>query len=54
MPLANDLRPSKLEDFFGQEHLIGKDKVLSRIVNSKDNYLPNIIFFISNYIHTKL
>lgn len=45
MPLANDLRPKKLEDFFGQEHLIGKDKVLSRIVNSKDNYLPNIIFF---------
>ena len=45
MPLANDLRPVKLEDFFGQEHLIGKDKVLSRIVNSKDNYLPNIIFF---------
>lgn len=45
MPLANDLRPLKLEDFFGQEHLIGKDKVLSRIVNSKDNYLPNIIFF---------
>lgn len=45
MPLANDLRPTKLEDFFGQEHLIGKDKVLSRIVNSKDNYLPNMIFF---------
>lgn len=45
MPLANDLRPTRLEDYFGQEHLIGKDKVLSRIVNSKYDYLPNIIFF---------
>lgn len=45
MPLANDLRPQKIEDFFGQEHLVGKDKVLYRIVNSKENFLPNMIFF---------
>ena len=45
MPLANDLRPKRLEDFFGQEHLIGKDMVLSRILNSKDNYLPCLVLY---------
>lgn len=45
MPLANDLRPSKIEDFVGQEHLLGKGKVLSSILNSSKDYLPNLIFF---------
>ena len=45
MPLANDLRPSKIEDFVGQEHLLGKGKVLSSILNSSKDYLPNLVFF---------
>lgn len=45
MPLANDLRPKKIEDFVGQEHLIGKGKVLYSILNSTKDYLPNLIFF---------
>lgn len=45
MPLANELRPEKIEDFFGQEHLVGEGKVLHKIVNSRDGYLPSMIFF---------
>ena len=34
-PLANYLRPKKLKDVIGQEHLIGKDKILSNLVKNK-------------------
>ena len=34
-PLANKLRPKKLSDIIGQTHLIGKDKILSNLVNNK-------------------
>ncbi len=33
--LAHVLRPNKLNDVVGQEHLIGKDKILSNLVKSK-------------------
>ena len=33
--LADTLRPEKLSDIVGQDHLIGKDKVLTNLVNSK-------------------
>lgn len=41
--LQNKLRPSCLKEILGQEHLIGKDKVLSNLVKSKR--LFNIIFY---------
>lgn len=34
-PLANTLRPKKLSDVIGQEHLIGKDKILTNLVKNK-------------------
>lgn len=34
-PLANKLRPKKLDDVIGQEHLIGKNKVLTNLVNNQ-------------------
>ncbi len=34
-PLANKLRPNKLSLVLGQEHLIGKDKVLTNLVKNK-------------------
>lgn len=34
-PLANYLRPKNLKDVIGQEHLIGKDKILSNLVKNK-------------------
>ena len=34
-PLANYLRPKKLNDIIGQEHLIGKDKIITNLVKNK-------------------
>ena len=33
--LANKIRPNKLEDIYGQSHLIGNNKVLSNLVKNK-------------------
>ena len=33
--LANNLRPTKLSDVIGQEHLVGKGKVLNNLVKNK-------------------
>ena len=42
-PLADKLRPQTIDDVAGQKHLLGKDKVLRRIIESKQ--LPNLIFY---------
>ena len=41
--LQNKLRPNSLKDVLGQDHLIGKNKVLTNLV--KENKLFNIIFY---------
>lgn len=41
--LQNKLRPNRLNDVLGQEHLIGKNKVLTNLVKNK--MLFNIIFY---------
>ena len=38
--LQNELRPNKLNDVLGQEHLIGKGKILSNLVKEKRLELP--------------
>ena len=44
-PLATRLRPDSLEDFAGQEHLLGKGKILRQLIESEEykngKYLPN-------------
>lgn len=42
-PLADRIRPETLEDVVGQRHLIGKDKVLYKLITSKN--IPNMIFY---------
>lgn len=42
-PLADLLRPTTLDDVFGQEHILGKDAVLRRLVESGN--VPNMIFY---------
>ena len=34
-PLAVKLRPKKIKDIIGQEHLVGKDKILYNLVKNK-------------------
>ena len=42
-PLAEQLRPKKLDEVIGQEHLTGEDGVLRRMVNSK--HLQSVILW---------
>ena len=42
-PLADRIRPEKLEDFVGQNHLIGEDKLLYKII--KSGKVSNMIFY---------
>ena len=42
-PLASRMRPRTLEEFVGQTHLVGNNKILKRIIDS-DN-IPSMIFW---------
>lgn len=42
-PLADKIRPEALNDVFGQEHIIGEDKIIDRIL--KSGRLTNMIFY---------
>ena len=42
-PLADLLRPQTLDEVYGQEHILGKDAVLRRLVDS--GKIPNMIFY---------
>lgn len=42
-PLADYVRPDTIEDVVGQHHIIGDNKLLTNIINSKD--IPNMIFY---------
>ncbi len=42
-PLAERLRPKSLSDYIGQEHLVGENGLISKIV--AQNSLPSIIFW---------
>ncbi len=42
-PLADELRPASLGDVVGQEHILGKNGLLRRIIES--GRIPNMIFY---------
>ncbi len=42
-PLADEIRPATLDDVVGQEHILGKNGVLRRIIES--GQIPNMIFY---------
>ena len=42
-PLANRLRPETLDDYVGQKHLIGKGKLLRRLI--EDDQISSMIFW---------
>lgn len=43
MPLATTLRPKTLDEFIGQEHLVGKDGPLRKLISSSK--IPSMIFW---------
>lgn len=42
-PLAERLRPSALDDFFGQEHLVGKGRILYQLIQNRK--LPSLLLW---------
>ena len=42
-PLAEKMRPQSLENFVGQQHILGKGKLLSRLIEAKR--VPSVIFY---------
>ncbi len=42
-PLADDIRPDSLDNVVGQTHILGKDKMLRRMIESGS--IPNMIFY---------
>ena len=42
-PLADLVRPTELDEVCGQEHIIGKNKILDRII--KSGHISNMIFY---------
>lgn len=41
-PLAERMRPQNLDEFIGQEHLVGKGAVLRKMIDS--GRVPSLIF----------
>ena len=42
-PLADRIRPQALSQFYGQEHILGPDKILTQMV--KNQSLSSLIFW---------
>ena len=42
-PLADLLRPTSLDDVFGQEHILGQGAILRRLIDS--GKIPNMVFY---------
>ncbi|MBC2579045.1 site-specific integrase [Clostridium sp. DJ247] len=42
-PLADKIRPNNIDDIVGQKHILGKGKILRRIIETK--HIPNMIFY---------
>jgi putative ATPase len=46
-PLPETLRPHSLADYIGQEHLVGKDKIITKLLENskKTNFFPSLILW---------
>jgi putative ATPase len=42
-PLAEKMRPKRLDNFVGQQHILGEGKLLRRLIQSKK--VPSVIFW---------
>ncbi len=43
MPLADKIRPTELNEVFGQSHILGENRPLKKIIES--GHIPNMIFY---------
>ena len=47
-PLADELRPTELDDVVGQGHILGPDGLLRRIIESGQNAFFNLVYLIGD------
>lgn len=45
VPLPEKLRPKKLSEFVGQEHLVGKNGIIRKLINQSSHFFPSLIFW---------
>src|SRR3989344_8167766 len=47
IPLPEKLRPNKLKDFVGQEHLVSKDGIIRKLLSNQvtNHFFPSLIFW---------
>ncbi|MFC1625026.1 replication-associated recombination protein A [Patescibacteria group bacterium] len=47
IPLAEKLRPKKIDQFVGQEHLVGKGEIINKLLltTKKTGFFPSLIFW---------
>jgi putative ATPase len=45
IPLPEILRPKKLEDYVGQEKIVGESGIIKKLLANKDNFFPSLIFW---------
>ncbi len=50
-PLAEQLRPQTLDEYIGQEHLVGEGAILRRALDS--GRIPSMIFFGDRLVSAK-
>ena len=43
IPLAERMRPKTLKDYIGQEHILGQDKILRKVI--ENGLIPSMIFW---------
>lgn len=44
IPLAEQMRPKTLKDFFGQENLVGKEGIITKLLTT-EGFFPSLIFW---------
>src|SRR3989304_6816970 len=47
IPLPEKIRPEKLSEFVGQEHLVAKEGIITKLLSNKvtNDYFPSLIFW---------
>ena len=48
-PLASRLRPTTLEEVVGQEHIVGKDKLLYRAIKAEVVARAMVLLFVAQF-----
>ena len=49
-PLAHRLRPTKLAEIIGQEHLVGENQIIRNMIEKETLWLPKPDYYYCHYL----